>query len=259
MRYIFILLILPALFSCESETIQSAFNFELTAEEYAEIKRIPDRAEARKEAAFNSFSERTQIANYLLEGPLKLDVGVQVLAIEAKNKLTIDAYLERFVDSEITEEAIQAFYDENKGDFLHADYHVSHLLIRLPGTESEQDVEVAFATAQELREKLEAGEDFAALVTAHSDDKSTIDQGGKLSPISTRNGDPAITEALASLEEEGISQPVRTRLGIQLFRLDAKEEQQIEYESVKDKIAYQLRQEIKEKELARLREIANKT
>lgn len=255
----FVLLISPFLVSCERETIQSGFEFDLSPQQYAEIKRIPGRAETRKEAAFSSFSERTRVANYLLDGPLKEDLGVRVLAIEAKNKFAIDTYLENFVNAELTADAIKDFYEQNAGDFVHSIYEVSHLLIRLPGTDNEDSVEAAFDKAQEILTNAENGEEFAALVAAHSDDKSTLDNGGKLPAIDTRNGDPAIIGALSSLDEGELSQPVRTRLGVQLFRLDSKEDQQIDFELVKDKIAYQLKQDIREKELARLRDLANKS
>jgi hypothetical protein len=255
MRRIVVLSMLVFLASCENEKVHSRFDFEISAEEYAKIKRIPERAETRKEAALKFFSERTQIANYLLDGPLKENVGVQVLAIEAKNKIAIDTYLNDYVEAEFSEEKAREFYEANIDEFVHHAYHVDQILMRIPGTANEADLESAMASVAEISKRIANGEEFSRLASGYSEGRSSAG-GGQLSVISTRNGDPAILEALAGMSEGEVSKPVRTALGLQILRLESKEELTIEYEKVRHKIAYQLKQELKEQELGRISKLA---
>src|SRR5690606_12682980 len=70
---------------------------------------------------------------------------------------------------EVTEEEMKAFFEENKEDFAQEEQvKARHILV---ATEKE---------AQEIKDKLAKGEDFAALAKEYSLDDSTKNNGGQL-------------------------------------------------------------------------------
>jgi peptidyl-prolyl cis-trans isomerase SurA len=74
------------------------------------------------------------------------------------------------------------------------------------------------ARLKEIVLKLDAGEDFDDLAEKYSD-SSEGKRGGSLGELSVKDLNPAIFDAILSLEEEEISRPVQTPAGIHLFQL----------------------------------------
>lgn len=93
--------------------------------------------------------------------------------------------------------------------------HLRHILIR----ESDS---VSSAQARErlehLRQRIELGEDFAALAQAHSDDPGSAVKGGDLGWVSDGQMVPAFEKAAKALAEGQISQPVHTQFGWHLIQ-----------------------------------------
>ena len=73
--------------------------------------------------------------------------------------------------------------------------------------------EEALTKAKQLRQRLDAGEDFAALAKAHSDDRGSATQGGDLGWISPGQMVPEFEEMMNSLAKGEISAPFRSEFG----------------------------------------------
>ena len=83
--------------------------------------------------------------------------------------------------------------------------------------------EAALALANDTRAKVIAGADFATLARELSDDAATRNAGGALPQAGLTKLDPAINNAITALKNPGdISDPVLSRAGYQLIRLDAR-------------------------------------
>lgn len=83
--------------------------------------------------------------------------------------------------------------------------------------------DAALALAKETRAKVIAGADFATLARQLSDDAATRNAGGALPQAGLTKLDPAVNSAIAGLKNAGdISDPVLSRAGYQLIRLDAR-------------------------------------
>ena len=102
-----------------------------------------------------------------------------------------------------------------------ADIEASHILIRPEGGTA-ADTAAARATIVELRDRVLAGEDFAALAREFSDDTGSGARGGSLGTFGRGRMVPPFEQAAFALRAVGeLSEPVQTRFGVHLIRLDA--------------------------------------
>ena len=94
-----------------------------------------------------------------------------------------------------------------------------HILIRIPVDATPEGVEQARQKAAELRAKITAGSDFAALAKAESADSGSAEQGGDLGYFERGSMTPAFEEAAFALPLNSVSEPVRTPFGFHLIEV----------------------------------------
>jgi len=94
--------------------------------------------------------------------------------------------------------------------------HARHILVR-PGELISDDE--ARTRLEQIRLRLEGGEDFAALARAHSDDPASAAKGGDLGWISTGDVVPEFQARMDALESGGLSEPFRTEFGWHLLEV----------------------------------------
>ncbi|GAB4357711.1 MAG: peptidylprolyl isomerase [Immundisolibacter sp.] len=93
--------------------------------------------------------------------------------------------------------------------------HVQHILVKVEqGREDE-----ARARIESLRQRLLAGESFEELARTHSDDPTSAVKGGDLGWVSADDLVPAFAEAMQTLPENELSEPVRSNFGYHLIRV----------------------------------------
>lgn len=95
-----------------------------------------------------------------------------------------------------------------------------HILIEVGEDAPPEKVEAARARAEEALAGLREGEDFAGLAAELSDDAATKDDGGDLGLIQRGQMVRPFEEAAFQLEEGTLSEPVRTRYGFHVIRVD---------------------------------------
>lgn len=120
----------------------------------------------------------------------------------------------------------------------------SHILIEVPQDASDAAEQEAMERIRTLRRRiLEEGAEFEAIAREHSDDPGSAGQGGDLGFITRGTMVEPFEERLFGMQEQGsVSEPVRTRYGYHLIRLDAiREREQKPFAEVRDKIAEDLR------------------
>jgi peptidyl-prolyl cis-trans isomerase SurA len=96
--------------------------------------------------------------------------------------------------------------------------HVRHILIRAREGLSEAETRERLAR---LRQRIDAGEDFAELAKVHSED-ATASKGGDLGWITAGDTVPEFERAMNALGEGGVSQPVQTPFGWHLVQVLAR-------------------------------------
>jgi len=135
--------------------------------------------------------------------------------------------------------------------------HARHILIRPNELISDDD---ARRKLEEIRDRIEHGEDFAAMAKAYSDDKANSGNGGDLGWINPGDMDPDFEAAMDALQPNQLSQPVRTRFGWHLIEVLGRRNQDITEEFERTKAREQIYQRKIEEEsmnwLRRLRDEA---
>ena len=94
--------------------------------------------------------------------------------------------------------------------------HVRHILLR---TSEIQSLEDARQKLLNLRERVENGDDFAALARAHSEDTGSAANGGDLGWVNPGMMVPEFEKAMNALKPSQLSQPVRTSFGLHLIQV----------------------------------------
>ena len=94
--------------------------------------------------------------------------------------------------------------------------HVRHILLR---TSEIQSLEDARQKLLNLRERVENGDDFAALARAHSEDTGSAASGGDLGWVNPGMMVPEFEKAMNALKPNQLSQPVRSSFGLHLIQV----------------------------------------
>lgn len=147
----------------------------------------------------------------------------------------VELFKDRFFDQvEVTDEELQPLY-ENEIANLAEQRQAAHILAEVG---DELNDEQAQAKLQELKARVEAGEDFAALAKEFSQDPGSADDGGDLGYAGPGVYDPAFEEALYALQSGQVSEPVRSEFGWHLIKLLGVQSPQVpSFDSLREKLA----------------------
>ncbi len=96
-----------------------------------------------------------------------------------------------------------------------------HILIKVAQDASDEALEEKRQEALALIERLKAGEDFATLAKEHSADPGSAANGGDLGEVQRGVMVPAFEEAVYAQALNEIGEPVKTRFGFHIIRVDA--------------------------------------
>lgn len=129
-------------------------------------------------------------------------------------------------DVKVDDAAVEKYYNDHK-----VDYEVikaKHILIRVKGApmqarpgKPELTDEEALAKAQEIRKRLLAGEDFAAIAKVESDDSGSGAQGGELGEFKKGMMVPPFEQAAFAAKVNEVTEPVKTPFGYHLIVVES--------------------------------------
>ncbi|TWI53782.1 peptidyl-prolyl cis-trans isomerase D [Pseudomonas duriflava] len=117
--------------------------------------------------------------------------------------------------AQVKPEDVQALYQSETSN-LSEQREAAHILIEVNSKVSDEQ---AKAKIEEIKARLEKGEDFAALAKEFSQDPGSASKGGDLGYAGRGVYDPAFEEALYSLNKGQVSEPVKTSFGWHLIKL----------------------------------------
>lgn len=138
-------------------------------------------------------------------------------------KVAVD-YLQLNLDdlakkSNVSEEDVRKLYEEQKGNYGTPERRkISHILVTASAVTPEADA-AALKKAQELRERLVKGGDFAVLAKEASADTVSSKQGGDLGYLNKDAQEASFTDAATQLKVGEVSEPVKTSFGYHLIKL----------------------------------------
>jgi peptidyl-prolyl cis-trans isomerase SurA len=156
---------------------------------------------------------------------LTLDELKKLYRTQVKNRMLVERVLQRDMArerGEVSEAELRKFYEENL-DRLPKRPEVVHLKTIFLGFETSSSATASARRKTEaLRARITAGEDFAAVAKAESEDPSAPLGGdlGFLRPKDLR--EPALAKTAAALEVGAVSEPVLTMYGYHLLQVTEK-------------------------------------
>lgn len=148
------------------------------------------------EEAFQSLIEDNGLSEEQLDELLR-DVALQEKVTEALS-----------ADLEVSDADVQEFYEQNYGQTVSA----RHIL-----TETEQE-------ARDALERVEGGEDFAAVAEDVSTDPGSAQQGGDLGEVSPGQTVPEFDEALFGAETGEVVGPIETQFGYHIIEVTGQQD-----------------------------------
>lgn len=119
---------------------------------------------------------------------------------------------------EVSDDELQAAYiDYQSRELAKEQRSSSHILVEMNDDRSDAD---ALALANDIKSRLDNGEDFAALAKEYSDDIGTKNAGGNLGLSTKGSFVPEFEDVLYTLQKDQISAPVKSEFGYHIIRLD---------------------------------------
>jgi len=140
-------------------------------------------------------------------------------------------------DVDVTDKEVESFYEYNIEKYKHPkEVKARHILFKVGEGASDDAVKKAKAAAEKVLKKARKGEDFAALAKTYSEGPSGPN-GGDLGYFKAGQMDPVFEKAAFALKPGEISEPVRTRFGFHIIKVeDVREARTDAFDKVRAKI-----------------------
>lgn len=181
-------------------------------------------------------TRRRVLVEYIIETQLMADAALGEKMDQApgfdermayyKRKALREAYFDSKIKDSVGEAAAKAFYDDQiKGMKPEEEVKARHILV-----ETEEE-------ARDIKEKIARGADFAEMAKEYSKDPGTKDNGGLLGFFSRGQMVPQFEEPAFMLEPGDISDPVESRFGWHLIKVEERRKKPLPtFDEVKDRI-----------------------
>lgn len=146
---------------------------------------------------------------------------------------------------EVTDQEAQEYFNSNSKSYRVAEERsASHILLAVAQDVSDDEFAEKQKLGVELKARIDAGEEFAALAKEFSDDPGSAANGGSLGFFGKGAMVPEFEEATFMMEVGSVSEPVRSNFGLHIIRLDdIKAEHGEEFIAVKAEIIDLLKQQ----------------
>ena len=169
-------------------------------------------------------AQRTDLKEYL---DLYTNLKLKVVAAEQEGRDTtegfreeIATYRKQLAQSYLTDKAMVETLANEAWQRMQQEVSASHILLAVSEDANPADTLAALKTATELRARLTNGEDFAVLAKTTSKDLPTAPNGGNLGYFTAFSMMYPFETAAYQTPVGQVSQPVRTRLGYHLIKVN---------------------------------------
>ncbi|OEC60274.1 MULTISPECIES: SurA N-terminal domain-containing protein [Pseudomonadaceae] len=143
-----------------------------------------------------------------------------------------------FSQVSVSDDELKAQYEKEISN-LSEQRDAAHILVEVNDKQTEEQ---AKAKIDEIKQRLNKGEDFAALAKEFSEDPGSATNGGDLGFAGRGVYEPAFEDALYALKQGEVSAPVRTPYGLHLIKLLAVQAPEVpSFASLKDKMERDLK------------------
>jgi peptidyl-prolyl cis-trans isomerase D len=132
--------------------------------------------------------------------------------------LLVPSYQFQSQNIPVSDKEIETYYNEHKDEFK-SDQSVNLSYVLFEKKPSGADEEEAKKRLLDIKNEIEAGEDFAELAKDYSEDKTSAVNGGDLGWFAKGTMVPAFEQAAFSLKSGEISEPIKTQFGWHLIKV----------------------------------------
>ncbi len=176
----------------------------------------------------------------------ELKLSESALKLKIQKGLAIQELVETRITQKIkiSDKESKVFYDTNPNFFKQPErVKASHILIKVAPDAEEITKSEAKQKLRQIQQKLNKGEEFAALAKEFSEGPSKTN-GGDLGYFQRGQMVKSFEDVAFALKPEKVSDIVETQFGYHLIKvIDKKPETKIPYEDVKDNLVQHLKQE----------------
>ncbi len=206
-------------------------------------------------AAWQQAARALVIRELLLQEARRLALAPEPLSDdEGRRETDEEAVIRGLIEHEVNvpepdEDICRRYYQRNRARFRSADiYEAAHILFAALPADREAHAQARADAIGVLATLRQNPDSFATLARAYSRCPSA-EQGGNLGQITTGQTTPEFEQALVALEPGQLcAEPVATRYGFHVIRLDRKHEgRTLPYEVVADRIADYLRDSVRQR------------
>lgn len=124
-------------------------------------------------------------------------------------------------DIPVEEAIIKSFYEEQKANFSKSETRMAkHILLTLDPSATAEQEQAVVDKIQDIAKQIQQGADFAEMAKTYSQDPGSSFTGGDLGEVSKGQMVKEFEDALFSLEENVVSEPVKTQFGYHLILVE---------------------------------------
>ncbi|RSK35297.1 peptidylprolyl isomerase [Hymenobacter metallilatus] len=135
-------------------------------------------------------------------------------------KRELDGYRQQLAQPYLTEKSVTDKLVREAYDRMSKEVSASHILIRITPDASPKDTLAAYQKITALRQRVTGGEDFAKVARETSEDPSAAENGGKLGYFTAMQMVYPFESVAYSTPVGQVSQPVRTRFGYHIIKVN---------------------------------------
>ncbi len=140
---------------------------------------------------------------------------------QIREDMVISRLQQRSVASriQVTDREVDRFLSSELGkQMFQEDFHLGHILVRVPAEASPEDVTQARSKAESIVKKLNDGGDFQQLAVAESDGPKAL-EGGDLGSRPAAQWPTLFAENAINLQKGEISEPLRSGAGFHILKM----------------------------------------
>ena len=233
------------------------------------IAALPDqqKAQLQSPAAKRKFAEQIVQLEAMAEearkrGLEKSEANREMIRMQSDGVLANALYRELSATVKPDDAALKTYYDQHKNEY--EEVTAMHILIRFKGSpvplragQTDLTDEQALAKAQDIRKKIEAGGDFAALAKAESDDTQSGQKGGDLGTFTHGRMVASFDEAAFKAPVGQVTEPIKTQFGYHIIKVTKHDTKN--FDDVKAGIEQKVKPQLAQKAVEDIRKQASVT
>jgi peptidyl-prolyl cis-trans isomerase SurA len=199
--------------------VETLGTYPVPANEFAYVYR-------KNNSSAPDYGTRQSVTDYL---DLYTNFRLKVLEAEQRGldttqafKRELDGYRQQLAQPYLTEKSVTDQLVREAYDRMSQEVNASHILIRVAPDATPQDTLAAYQKIEKIRQQALSGTDFGQLARTESEDPSAKENGGKLGYFTAMQMVYPFETAAYKTPVGQVSQPIRTRFGYHIIKVNDK-------------------------------------